>query len=412
MHILFLSHRVPYPPNKGEKIRTFHQIQYLTEKGHRIAVCAPLESDRDRGDLDALQKRYCDQTFSAPKPGRTSLVEGFLTGRALSVCNFYSRSLQQQLDAFLEANDIDVIVCTSSSMAEYVFRSTALDRSGRSRPRLVMDFMDLDSDKWRQYQKLRSFPLSAVFGREANLIARYERKIHESFDACIFISQAEVDLFLENETNLGKLHVVANGLDTTTFRPALAEKPETGPIMLFTGVMDYLPNEDAVIWFVENAWTEIRERYPNAMFYIAGMNPSSKVSALAEHPGVIVTGFVDDIMPYFDKAHIFVAPFRLARGVQNKVLQAFACGLPTITTRMGCEGINCQNGEHVLVADTIPEVVRQIDWIQAHPDAAVGIGRNAAALMQREYSWSGKLASLETIIGADQSISGASLSHA
>lgn len=399
MNIVFLAHRVPFPPNKGEKIRTFHQIQYLAQRGHHLHVFAPVSGDDDIRLLQELGRRHCQTTGHAPNPGRISYLWGLLTGQAISVVNFYSRSLQQQFDELLARQQVDAIVCTSSSMAEYVFRSRALSNAQGARPVLVMDFMDLDSDKWRQYEELKGFPLSLVYRREARLIARYEQRIHETFDAAMFISQAEVDLFLRHNPNLGKLHVVGNGLDTDTFRPATTPKPAKGPVMLFTGVMDYLPNEDAVVWFVEGIWQQIRARYPDATFYIAGMNPSAKVQALQKYPGVIVTGFVDDIMEYFDKAHLFVAPFRIARGVQNKVLQAFACGLPTITTSMGCEGIPCRDQEHVLVANTLEQTREKIDWAMTHPDEAKRIGQNAAALVLRDFSWDGKLAALETILG-------------
>ena len=398
MDIVFLSHRVPFPPNKGEKIRTFHQIKFLAQRGHRIQVLAPVAGEEDIRHMASLKQDYCQQTFHAPQPGPLSYLRGLLKWQALSVSHFYTPALQRQLDQLLATQKVDAIVCTSSSMAEYVFRSASLRRAGDQRPALVMDFMDLDSDKWRQYQKLKSFPMTLVYGREAKLIARYEQKIHQAFDACLFISQNEVDLFMQNNPELGRVHVVANGMDTETFRPIAGPKPQQGPNFLFTGVMDYLPNEDAVVWFVEGAWEQVRAKYPDAQFFIAGMNPSPKVKALSRFPGIVVTGFVDDIREYFDKAHIFIAPFRLARGVQNKVLQAFGCALPTITTAMGCEGINCKRGEHVLVADTLEATLAQIDWVMTHPEDAARIGRNAHDLMQREYSWNGKLAALESIL--------------
>lgn len=404
MEIVFLAHRVPFPPNKGEKIRTYHQIEYLAQRGHRIHVFSPVAGEEDVGYLAELQRRHCDAVFHGPQPSPLSYVRGLLRWQALSVAHFYTPVLQQKLDAFLASHPVDAIVCTSSSMAEYVFRSGYLRGAGARRPVLVMDFMDLDSDKWRQYQQLKPFPFSLVYRREAALIARFERRVHETFDTCMFISRNEVDLFLKSNPDLGRLQVVANGMDTATFKPTENPKPAQGPNLLFTGVMDYLPNEDAVVWFVEGIWDKVRAHHPNATFYIAGMNPSARVKALSRFPGVVVTGFVEDIREYFDKAHIFVGPFRLARGVQNKVLQAFGCALPTIATSLGCEGINCQPGEHVLVADTLDEMLQQIDWVVANPAAAAALGQNAHQLIEREYSWQGKLAELETILSTRRAL--------
>lgn len=399
MNIIYLCHRVPFPPNKGERIRTFHQIEYLHRRGHDLTVFAPLFDPGDQDNLRAMETRSCTRTHAAQAPGRLALISALLSGQALSVNHFYSRTLQRQLDSVLATTPVDSIVCTSSSMAAYVFRSKTLAGMDK-RPTLVMDFMDLDSDKWRQYQSLKGLPLSLIYGREARLIAHLERQIHEQFDASLFISQAEIDLFLKRTPDLGKLHVVANGLDTDAFQPSSSPKPTRGPVLLFTGVMDYLPNEDAVVWFAEAAWTRLRQRHPEARFYIAGMNPSARVKALTRFPGIDVTGFVDDIRVYYDQAHIFIAPFRLARGVQNKVLQAFACALPTITTKMGCEGIQCTPGQEVLVAETVEDMLAHIDWLVAHPESARQIGQNAMQLIHDNFSWDGQLANLEVLLHA------------
>lgn len=397
MHIAYLTHRVPYPPNKGEKIRTFHQIKYLAEEGYKVSVFSPTSGPNDINSLNALKDQYASAVYHAPQRNKLALLQGLLTNQALSISSFYTKALQSQFDDFLESHTVDAIVATSSSMAEYIFRSTSLAKLS-SRPRLVMDFMDLDSDKWLQYQSIKPFPMSLIYARESRLISQYEKRIHQQFDAALFISQAEVDLFLKHNADLGKLHVIGNGMDTTTFRPSPTPKPTSGPIIIFTGVMDYLPNEDAVTWFVNEGWATLKARHPDARFVIAGMNPSPGVKALSRHPGVEVTGFVDDIMAYYDMAHIFVAPFRLARGVQNKVLQAFACGIPTITTSLGCEGIHSTPGKNVLVADNITATIEKIDWVITHPQEAKHIADEAVDLVKNHYSWESKLAPFKHIL--------------
>lgn len=398
MRILYLCHRTPFPPNKGERIRTFHQIEYLRRLGHQLVVAAPVTDATDQRNLKALADGYCEQVLEAPAPGRLALLLALLKTEALSVSHFYSKALQHNIDRYLQQQAVDAIVCTSSSMAAYVFRSTAKVLQGPHRPALVMDFMDLDSDKWRQYAALKSFPMSLIYQREARLIARLEQRIHEHFDACLFISRAEVELFLRSNPDLGKLRVIANGIDTDAFKPAAGPKPEAGPLLLFTGVMDYLPNEDAMLWLVEGAWERIKQAHPGARLCIAGMNPSPRIQALQRYPGVEVTGFVEDIQPYYDQAHVFVAPFRLARGVQNKVLQAFACGLPTITTAMGCEGIDCEPGEQVLVADTLDDLIRHLQWVVDHPQQAQRLGHNATLLIREHFSWDSKLKDFEPLL--------------
>lgn len=405
MNILFLSHRVPFPPNKGEKIRTFHQIRYLAERGHTVSVATPLEQEADQDYLKTLLERWCRDGISNPKPGRTAFASALIQGKALSVSNFYSRQLQRAIDEYAATHALDTIVCTSSSMAEYVFRSQTIGRPD-CQPRLIMDFMDLDSDKWRQYESLARFPMSLIYRREKRLIAAYEEAIYRCFDACLFISQSEVDLFRSRLPDARKLHVVANGMDVEAFRPTSARAEPyslpAAPVFLFTGVMDYLPNEDAVCWFAKGAWRQIRSRYPDAVFYIAGMNPSKKVQELASLPGIVVTGFVDDITQYYDKATMFIAPFRLARGVQNKVLQALSCGLPVITTSLGAEGIEATDGEHLLIANCLEDMLTATDRLMTEPDLTYRLGNNARNLIVEQFSWHGKLASFETLMSGQQ----------
>ena len=334
MNILLLSHRVPFPPNKGEKIRTFHQLKHLSELGHQIHLFSPYEDSSELAHFNALQASLCSSVEAVPlKHKAMRLLTGLSKGQSLSVANFYSKRLQQKFDQFLLGNPVDAILCSASSMAEYIFKSTVLKTLDK-KPLLIMDFMDVDSDKWGQYQQSSAFPMSLVYAREQRLLARYEKQIVKQFDASYLIAQAEVTLFNQQVMQTDKVHVMGNGLDTSIFYPPKLKQKNPAPVFLFTGVMDYKPNEDAVIWFVKTCWPSIIAQYPNARFVIAGMSPSTDIKQLADDNSIEVTGFVDDILPYYHQADIFVAPFRIARGVQNKVLQAFACALPVISTSM------------------------------------------------------------------------------
>ena len=403
MKILYLAQRLPFPPNKGEKIRTFHQIQRLAQLGHRVDVAAPQEQEQDTLEGSKLAAITQGRVILSRKPGKASLFMGLIKGEPLSVSNFYSSELQQQIDQYLASHPVDAIVCTSSAMAAYVFKSKALGSLNKA-PKLIMDFMDLDSDKWAQYAATAKPPMKWVYQREARLIGNYEARIYQRFQTSIFISQAEVDLLAKRIGNDEKFLVVSNGVNTQEFCPPSSRAAISAASlhMLFTGVMDYLPNEDAVCWFINDAWSQVKAKYPSATFTIVGMNPSKKVLQLADKPGVKVTGFVDDVIPYFNQANLFVAPFRLARGVQNKVLQAFACGLPTITTSMGIEGINAQHQENVLIANDIATILKAIDQLVSDPDKAATIGKNARALLEQDFSWESRLEPLCRIIETPQ----------
>lgn len=398
MNILFLSHRVPYPPNKGEKIRTFNQLKHLHEKGHKISVCAPLEQAEDSEYFKHLSQEFCEQVKFSPlsnKPLR--LIKGLLMGKALSVANFYTGSLQQQFDKLIQQSSFDAIICTSSAMAEYIYNSQTLT-SLKIKPQLLMDFMDLDSDKWKQYSNSSNIPMKWIYQREAKLLGRFEAQITHDFAASFFIADAEVELFKKQCQNHGQVLTMGNGMDTTLFTPSNTPPNNENPVFLFTGVMDYKPNIDAVVWFVETIWEGIIKQYPKARFIIAGMNPIKAVSELTKIQGVEVTGFVDDILPYYHESDYFVAPFRIARGVQNKVLQAFSCGLPVISTPMGAEGIACQENKHLLLANNRDEFLGCVNLLESNKNLQQEIRSNALALISSHYSWQGMMQVLDNVL--------------
>jgi sugar transferase (PEP-CTERM/EpsH1 system associated) len=398
LNILFLSHRVPFPPNKGEKIRTFNQLKYLTDNNHEITVCSPLEHHSDVDLLKSLKDKYSTNIAHAAlvnKPFR--LIKGLAKREPLSIANFYSNSLQVKFDDMLGKNKYDVVICTSSAMAEYIYRSNTLNRLSK-KPKLLMDFMDLDSDKWQQYANNSAWPLKWVYEREATLLSSYEEKITHDFNTSFFIADAEVNLFKAKTKSSGKVLTMGNGMDTNEYSPAPEEPSNEDPVFLFTGVMDYKPNIDAVIWFVEQIWSNIIKQYPKSRFIIAGMNPSSSVQELVSITGIEITGFVDDILPYYHQSDYFVAPFRLARGVQNKILQAFSCGLPVISTPMGAEGIDCTQNENILIASTQTEFLGAIEKLENDEVFRTEIKESALALIKDHYSWQSKLQVLDDVL--------------
>ena len=398
MNILFISHRVPFPANKGEKIRTFNQIRYLADLGNNISVIAPIEMPEEvhfSNQLSEFTNISSDFSLLSAKPIR--LITGFLKNKALSVANFYNTQLQKKIDSAIAQKRFDAIICTSSAMAEYIYKCSTL-RSLKNKPLLLMDFMDLDSDKWQQYGNTSSWPMKWIYQREARILSKYEQQITHDFDVSFFIADAEVELFKSQTSDTGKVLTMGNGMDTDLFTPAKINPENEAPVFLFTGVMDYKPNIDAVVWFVAQIWPVVLSKYPKARFVIAGMNPSSSVQELVKVSGIDVTGFVDDILPYYHQANYFVAPFRLARGVQNKVLQAFACGLPVISTSMGAEGIDCIENKSILIANTQAEFLLSIEKLEQDQQFREMIKDNALALIHDHYSWQGKLQVLDDVL--------------
>jgi len=395
---LYISQRIPYPPNKGEKLRSFYQIKYLLENNHNIFLCCPYTTD----DELELFKQFTDQYGVSTQqcklgPKLLRHFSGIASHKALSISNFYSSRLQDIIDQLISQEAFHNIVCTSSSLAEYIFNSSTLPKLN-NRPKLIMDFMDLDSDKWRQYSESSTFPMKWIYKRESILLTRYEKKIYRFFDICFFVSKAEVDLFCQNNECTEKPLAIGNGIENESFTPAIHPPENDGPVFIFTGVMDYKPNIDSILWFTNNVWPKITIKYPESRLIIAGMNPTPGILALTKVKGIEVTGFVDDILPYYHQSDFFIAPLRIARGVQNKVLQAFSCGLPVISTSMGAEGIDYTDGKNILIADTPDAFFDSIEKLIENKILYQSLKDNALQLIKNHYSWDVKLATLGKIL--------------
>ncbi len=388
MKIVVLSHRVPYPPIKGEKIRTYHQLEALREAGCDVTLFCPMHEPED----EALVAEYASKTsfkVIASHSGRSSLrmLRNLFTGQSLSVAKFHFRELQNKLNSHLAEHEADVLYCTSSAMAEYAL----IADNRNSRCKVLVDFMDLDSDKWQRFSEVSKLPMSFIYRYEARVLGRYEKKVQRLVDHCVFVSQAEADLFCTKHNSFGEnLEVIGNGVDLSDFYPPASTEHSQSPTLLFTGVMDYLPNESAICWFAENVWEQIVEKYPDARLIVAGMKPTQRVLDLEHYKNVKVTGYVDDMLPYYHQADVFIAPFQIARGVQNKILQAFACGLPVVTTPLGAEGIDGEGDVHFLIADSPDHFAQRIEELVNEPEKYKQLSESASRLINEEYRWEAK----------------------
>ena len=390
-NITVVSQRVPYPPNKGEKLRTYHQIEFLTQLGYSVEVLCLGEDERDSADARDLGKKLDISVTVFLLPHKVKRYGWALLYRqAISVGAFYSGALQEEINARLKSG-CDALLLSASSLGYYVFNAPNYNRRTCA---LFMDMMDVDSDKWRQYAESSSFPMSAVYRRESKQIKRLEARANKEFDDTFLIAREETRLFDKTVSAFKPVKVLGNGLDFSAFFPASEPAKDTN--FLFTGVMDYKPNVDAVMWFVEHCWPAIKQRLPRATFTVGGMNPTKEIQQLSERDTAIkVTGFVDDMLPYFHKATAFVAPFRLARGVQNKVLQAAACKLPVITTSMGAEGISYASESTMYIANEESSFIDAcVDCVEK-ADTTQQLANNAYKALYSTYSWNQQLQPLK-----------------
>jgi sugar transferase (PEP-CTERM/EpsH1 system associated) len=392
MNILYLAHRLPYPPNKGEKIRTFHQIQELAKR-HTIHLCSFVDDPDDLPYVPALRK-YCASVDVVYRSNATILFlapTAFLKRIPFSVSLFYRKAFAKKVMKKLTTERFDCVFVSSSSMAQYARFAPGLPK--------VIDFIDVDCEKWRLYAQHHSFPLAMIYRLEAERLARYEEQVAHSFDRCILISEEERRVFQARVNGLA-VSVISNGVDLEYFSPSGSDYLHVSqPAIVFTGVMDYFPNIDAVQYFCQDVFPLVRNSAPEAQFYIVGRNPTREVKALKNYPNVIVTGTVPDVRPYLARATVSVAPLRIARGVQNKVLESMAIGVPVVGTAESFKGIAATEGDGIRVAkDPRSFAEHVVALLRSDATFRCQMARQARRYIEQHHRWEHQGAKLERLL--------------
>jgi len=383
---LFLAHRIPYPPDKGDKIRSWRLFQHL-RKTHAVHLGAFVDDPADMVHRDFLRPLCASMKLQPLDPllARMSSARGFLTGEPLSL-PYYRNGAMARWVRSVRRRPLDVEVAFSSTMAQYLERGVA------GRPRLI-DMVDADSEKWRQYADKTSGPMAFIYRREGRRLADVERRICEGVDAAFLVTQEErAALIAATGAPADRVDWWANGVDTDYFDPRGDFEPlgEAADVV-FTGAMDYWANEEAVRWFADEAWPRILERRPGARFAIVGARPGAAVKALSGRSGVRVAGRVADMRPWIAAARVAAAPLRIARGVQNKVLEAMAMSTPVVATAAAAEGVGAGRERGVIVADDAASIADRIIELLDDPAAAEAVGAAGRARAVAAFAWDARL---------------------
>lgn len=391
-HLLFLCHRIPYPPNKGDKIRSFNMLKKLSE--HYTVHLAAFVDDPQDWQYKAYLEKYCESLCLVALDKRKATLKsavGLLLNKPLTLPYFYSTQIAKfTKEKLVSHNDADVFVF-SSSMAQFV------DSDAHKHLKRVIDFVDVDSDKWRQYSEKKSWPMNWVYRREAKLLEQEEVRLTDCFNRSLFVSPQEATHFRELIPShlRNKVDFVLNGVDTKYFSPSFNQEiRERAPYLSFTGAMDYWANVDAVVWFVQNVWPQIISKHSDIRFYIVGGNPTDEVKALEKIEGVVVTGRVEDVRPYINSAKICIAPMRIARGIQNKVLEAMAMGKSMVLTNMASDGITIPTEQQKYVADDAASFRNAILELLDSEDEQSQIGSINRSVIENNFKWKNTLTSL------------------
>ncbi len=391
--VLFLAHRVPFPPNKGDKIRAFHELMHLAEH-HEIWLGAPADDPADLEHLKDAKAKFQDAYFGAVGLWQTgvNLAGAVLEGAPLSVRRFRHPGLMRWCAQVLRTVKPDLVFVFSSAAAQFV--------QGRmdAKTKLVTDFVDADAEKWRAYEAASHGLKRWLYGGEFRRLVGYDSAIAKASAAGIFVSQTERRIFegLIPAAADG-LHVVPNGVDTAFFKPDPGFGAATPGAVVFSGTMDYKPNIEAVSWFANDILPLVRRRVPQAHLHIVGAKPAPIVMALAKLDGVAVTGGVPDMRPWLQQAQVIVAPLKIARGIQNKVLEGMAMARPVVTTPEALDGIAARPGVDLLVASDAEAFADQVVAV-LEDRAPPMLGANARAAVIAHHSWAHHLETLDQLI--------------
>jgi polysaccharide biosynthesis protein PslH len=384
--LLFLAHRVPYPPDRGDKIRSFNILKHLSER-HRVHLAAFADDSRDEEaaraiPLDLGQVHVERRTRSKA----AALAIGLPTRTAASVTAFAHPGMARAVDRILAEEPIDKLYVFSGQMAQY---------APDDRP-FVMDFVDMDSQKFADYAAATRPPMRWLWAREAGRLLAFEREAANRAVVSLFVSEAETVLFrARSGLTAQTVRTLENGIDLDRYTPGPA--PTGAPLIVFTGQMDYPPNIAAASGFARDVMPAIRKVHRQARFAIVGRKPDPSLLALAGQ-GVEVTGEVADVRPWLMDAHVVVAPLRIARGIQNKVLEAMAMGRPVVASPQAFEGIDAEPGRDLCVADGVEAERLSVLALLGDPARAEAMGAAARARMERRYAWGRCLAPLDAML--------------
>jgi sugar transferase (PEP-CTERM/EpsH1 system associated) len=390
MRILMLAHRIPYPPNKGEKIRAFHHLRFLAQR-HQVTLLCVSDDPDDLAHVAALRAvaEDVEAVPIAPAWAKLTSLVAIAAGGPMSARYFFVRSLRERVLSLVASRAYDLVFVYSSAMARYVEDVCGIP--------IVIDFVDMDSQKWEQYAQHRPFPPSILYRIEAERMRAFERRVSQLATANILVSEAEAALFRRIAPG-APAFVVPMVVDTDYFLPPTDRSSNGGPTLIFTGVMDYFPNVDAVEYFTTAVYPRIRRRLPRARLLIVGQRPARRVRRLAKIDGVEVTGAVPDVRPYFARAHVSVAPLRVAQGMQAKILEAMAMGAPVVASRRAFEGIEAEPGADLFVEDDPDRFADRVIELLRDPDLCMRTGRRARTFVESHHSWQASLPKLESLL--------------
>lgn len=389
MKIMFVCHRFPFPPKRGGKIRPFNIIRHLTESGHAVTVGTLARSDEELRDGQGLTE-YC-RTILVGRTGTIAPVAKMIVRLSTPVPSsmgyFHSSRLKRMIRNELEKNDYDLIIVHCSSVAQYIPADTGIPS--------ILDFGDMDSHKWLDYSRFKSFPLSLGYRLEGSKLLREEKRLSRKFTTSTCTTRAELETLQSYESAVAT-DWFPNGVDADYFTPSKQPYDPNG--ICFIGRMDYYPNQQAMLSFCENILPMIRAQRPSVHLTIVGAEPSKEILKLQEKEYITVTGTVPDVRDYVRSAALTVAPLSIARGTQNKILESMGMGVPVVCTNTAAGGVDAIPEEHFLTATDSQEFAMQTLRILDSTKERERLSAAARSRVLTNHSWPSSMQKLDGII--------------
>jgi sugar transferase (PEP-CTERM/EpsH1 system associated) len=376
MNILYLSLRFPYPPHSGDKIRTYNVLKHLSQK-HSVSFISFVQSSQEADNAGKLLE-YCERVqtveFSKIRAYANCMLY-FSFAEPFQILLWHSREMQRKVDEMVDKNGFEIIHVQFFRMAQYVTKF-----AGKHKILDSCDSYSLNLNRRAKLDKGLSWPLLKV---EANRVKVYETEIIRWFDRVTMVSPLDRDCLLSVDKDI-PVSVVPMGVDLEYYQP---DRQDDKPILLFTGTIRYFPNKDAILYFYKNIFPIIRKAVPDVKLYIVGNQPPRSIVNLGSSSDMVVTGRVEDVRPYFNKASVFICPLRSGSGMQTKILEAMAMGVPVVTTSMGFEALDATAGRDIVVADDANVFAQEVIKLLKDKELRRDIAHNARMLVEEKYGW-------------------------
>jgi sugar transferase (PEP-CTERM/EpsH1 system associated) len=405
VNILYLTHRVPYPPNRGDRIRSYHTLRFLAARAKVDLAC--LADEPVTNECRAVLRELCDEVAIVPvgrKQRWVRAIASLASGRSATEGLFWSPELSRVVEQWSSGTRYDAVLIYCSSMGPY------LAHVCQPRTNCLVDLVDVDSQKWFDYAERCFGPKRWLYRLEGRRVRQIEKDLARRSQGITVVSANEACL-LQSICPQAPVTAVCNGVDCEYFQPTSVSDPECqqrmgekgGVSCAFVGALDYRANVDGITWFCREVWSQVCQQVPTAKLTLVGHRPTISVRQLARHPNIEIVADAPDVRPYLSDASVVVVPLRIARGIQNKVLEALAAGKPVIASRQALDGLDVVDGEHVYQADSATDWMNRIRNLFQDSAERRRLGAAGREFVLRHHIWEACLQPLVELLGLGSS---------